>query len=72
MQEPIRYYITKSGEEPTVRSVKVALNPANLDHPFDLGAAVEESQPTPRRDQEPQKGVQRLVSGAIRKRPRRP
>ena len=24
MQEPIRYYITKRGEEPTVRSVKVA------------------------------------------------
>ena len=27
MQEPIRYYITKSGEEPTVRSVKVAQSP---------------------------------------------
>ena len=25
MQKPIRYYITKSGEEPTVRSVRVAL-----------------------------------------------
>ena len=24
MQDPIRYYITKRGEEPTVRSVKVA------------------------------------------------
>ena len=24
MQQPIRYYITKSGEEPVVRSVKVA------------------------------------------------
>ena len=24
MQEPIRYYITKRGDEPTVRSVKVA------------------------------------------------
>jgi hypothetical protein len=24
MQEPVRYYITKRGEEPTVRSVKVA------------------------------------------------
>ena len=28
MQDPIRYYITKSGEEPTVRSVRVALGPA--------------------------------------------
>ena len=27
MQEPIRYYITKRGEEPTVRSVKVAQSP---------------------------------------------
>jgi hypothetical protein len=26
VQKPIRYYITKSGEEPTVRSVKIALN----------------------------------------------
>ena len=25
MQKPIRYYITTSGEEPTVRSVEVAL-----------------------------------------------
>ncbi len=25
MQKPIRYYITKSGDEPTVRSVQVAL-----------------------------------------------
>ena len=28
MQKPIRYYITKSGDEPTVRSVRVALGEA--------------------------------------------
>lgn len=37
MQQPIRYYITKSGDEPTVRSVKVA-----------LGATVPEERPEAR------------------------
>ena len=37
MQERIRYYITKSGEEPTVRSVKVAKGSPERD---DLDAAI--------------------------------
>ena len=48
MQEPIRYYITKCGEEPTVRSVKVAVSPADLERPRDLEAPADESPAVPR------------------------
>ena len=71
MQEQVRYYITKSGEEPTVRSVKVAVSPADLQRPYELEAPAGESPAVLDRDQDSKTGVQRLVSGAIRKRPRR-
>ena len=42
MQKPIRYYITKSGEEPTVRSVRVALGENDpRDEPETVGTAPE-------------------------------
>ena len=71
MQEPIRYYITKRGEEPTVRSVKVAQGVPESEDPV---APSEESaaeskapeQPTPA----PARTVERLVKGAIRGRTR--
>jgi hypothetical protein len=67
MQERIRYYITKRGEEPTVRSVKVAqrapedegLVAPNAD-PAVESKAPERSTPAPAR------AVERLVRGAIR------
>jgi hypothetical protein len=67
MQEPIRYYITKRGEEPTVRSVKVAQSaPEDEDRvapnadPAAASKAPERSAPAPAR------AVERLVKGAIR------
>ena len=67
MQEPIRYYITKSGEEPTVRSVKVAQRSPERD---DQGAtsaeaATEPNAPT-RPTPTPARTVERLVKSAIR------
>ena len=71
MQEPIRYYITKRGEQPTVRSVKVAQGVPESEDPVAPG---EESpaewkapeRPTPA----PARAVERLVKGAIRGRTR--
>ena len=50
MQEPVRYYITKRGEEPTVRSVDATTESNAPQRPV----------PTPAR------AVERLVKGAIR------
>jgi hypothetical protein len=74
MQKPVRYYITKTdnGEEPTVRSVRVALNVP--DHDLDTEAAaspVAETtnlKPARRMPSRPA-GVKRLVKDAIRRRP---
>jgi hypothetical protein len=68
MQEPIRYYITNRGEEPTVRSVKVAQSaPEGEDHEVpsttDLSA---ESKVSERPAPAPARAVERLVKGAIR------
>jgi hypothetical protein len=64
MQEPIRYYITKSGEEPTVRSVKVAQRPPEHDDNGDTSAeaAAEPTAPIPT----PARTVERLVKSAMR------
>ena len=67
MQQPTRYYITKSGEEPTVRSVRVeqpAASPA-LDDVRRTQASecnIAEENPEQRRS------VKDLVQGAIHKR----
>ncbi|MFT4036941.1 MAG: hypothetical protein QM692_02075 [Thermomicrobiales bacterium] len=66
MQQTTRYYITKSGEEPTVRSVRI-------ERPEMTATAVAEA----RRSQgaecaaetmEPRRSVKDLVQGAIHKR----
>ena len=67
MQEPIRYYITKRGEEPTVRSVKVAQIPPEGEERVapSADAAAEPNtleQPAPA----PARAVKRLVTDAIR------
>jgi hypothetical protein len=68
VQKPIRYYITKSGEEPTVRSVKVALNTPDGDDRPERGAAVA-NEPTVGPSELPRtEGVTRLVKSAIRRR----
>jgi hypothetical protein len=66
VQKPIRYYITKSGEEPTVRSVKVALNaPVADDRVEQEATALADATQKP---EEPQPAaVKRLVNRAIRK-----
>ena len=65
MQDPVRYYITKRGEESTVRSVKVARRRAKI--PWRRAP----TRPPSRRRQNdlflaPAKAVERLVKGAIR------
>jgi hypothetical protein len=68
VQKPIRYYITKSGEEPTVRSVKVALNPVDREPRVETVAVPE--QPSREQGWRRSHAVSRLVEGAIRRRPR--
>jgi hypothetical protein len=67
MQEPIRYYITKRGEEPTVRSVKVAQSaPEDEDRAAPSADAADESKAPDQTAPAPAKAVQRLVQGAMR------
>ena len=66
MQEPIRYYITKRGEDPTVRSVKVAQSaPEGDDRVAPSTDATEPTAPE-RPAPAPARAVERLVKGAIR------
>lgn len=66
MQQPTRYYITKSGEEPTVRSVRVeqpaaaALDEARRVQAVETNAVVEIA--------EQRRTVKDLVQVAIQKR----
>ncbi len=70
MQEPIRYYITKSGEEPTVRSVKVAQSSPECDDQFAGSAGETEHRRSPTRPTPaPVRTVERLVNRATRGRP---
>ena len=67
MQEPVRYYITKRGEEPTVRSVKVAQGvPDGEDPAAPSDDAATESTAPERPAPAPARAVERLVKGAIR------
>ena len=72
MQKPIRYYITKDGEEPTVRSVEVALGAPEV---IDLGEsfAASQSEPSTHRSMAGSvRGVKRLVKESVRRQlPRR-
>ena len=65
MQQPTRYYITKRGEEPTVRSVRVEQPAVALDEARRVqaadNAAAEESA-------EQRRSVKDLVQVAIQKR----
>ena len=71
MQEPVRYYITKRGEEPTVRSVKVAQGVPEGDDPVTPSDdAATESKTQERPVPTPANAVERLVKGAIRGRTR--
>ena len=67
MQDPVRYYITKRGEEPTVRSVKVAQSaPEGEDRVAPSADTTAESKAPERPVPAPAKAVERLVKGAIR------
>jgi hypothetical protein len=71
MQEPIRYYITKRGEEPTVRSVKVAQGvPESEDPVAPTDDAAAEPKAPERPAPAPARAVERLVKDAIRGRMR--
>jgi hypothetical protein len=68
MQKPTRYYITKSGEEPTVRSVlvekpavPVTFEEARRAQMVEANASAENA--------EQRRTVKDLVQGAIQKRP---
>jgi hypothetical protein len=69
MQERTRYYITKSGEEPTVRSVKVAKNSPDSDQVVPIPEAPAAPQVPAKQTSAPARAVQRLVHGAVRGRP---
>ena len=67
MQEPVRYYITKRGEEPTVRSVKVAQSaPESEDRVVPSADAATEPKAPERAAPAPARAVERLVKGAMR------
>jgi hypothetical protein len=64
--QPIRYYLSKSGDEPTVRSVKVALGAPESDAHQD-SPTNPHVQPAPMPDHSPQRRVMnRLVERANR------
>jgi len=69
MQQPVRYYITKSGDESTVRSVKVA-QPAIVAEDVDLAAAKPDLDVSTKThvDEQHNQGVRGLVQDAIRRR----
>lgn len=70
MQQPVRYYITKSGEEPTVRSVKVAQTAIVAKELSDLSESPPNGEiSAPDRGAEtPVQGVRGHVQEVIRKR----
>jgi hypothetical protein len=71
MQDPIRYYITKRGEEPTVRSVKVAQGaPEGEDRIAPNDDAAAEPKTPERPAPAPANVVERLMKSAIRGRTR--
>jgi hypothetical protein len=67
MRKSIRYYITTAGEEPTVRSVQVALTASELAERAETDAPLAKESVPQRRRLAPG-GVRRLVKGAIVKR----
>lgn len=67
MQQPVRYYITKSGDEPTVRSVKVALGQAPVEDRVEGKGSTPATPPRPIETPFPD-GVKRIVAKAISKR----
>ena len=65
MQGRIRYYITKSGEEPTVRSVKVAKSSSQRDD-LDVSIPVEAVEAKSPRDANVSPGEDRVAPGKSR------
>jgi hypothetical protein len=66
MQDPVRYYITKRGEKPTVRSVKVAQSAPEDDERVAPSADTTAENAPERQAPAPARAVERLVKGAIR------
>lgn len=68
MQKPIRYYITKDGEEPTVRSVEVALGTPEAVDSSELVVPSQFESTSPRRTMAGSvRGVKRLVKESVRR-----
>lgn len=75
MRQPIRYYITKSGEEPTVRSVRIALGAGEgADCARDDSMATDDPPTQSRESRNRRHGakVGRLMKQAVRKRSSKP
>ena len=70
MRKSVRYYITTADEEPTVRSVRVAMRAAQLAERGDPGSSGPGESLPERRRFAPGR-VRRLVEGAIVKRTQR-
>lgn len=71
MQKPVRYYITKRGDEPTVRSVAVALAAGERDARGEISAPAQEALEA-RETEEHRQGVAHRVKGVLTKRHVRP
>ena len=71
VQKPVRYYITKSGDEPTVRSVAVALAVGERDVRGEVPTPAQETLEV-REAAEHRLGVARRVKGVLTKRHVRP
>lgn len=67
MQQSTRYYITKSGEEPTVRSVRIELPESTAAFDETRRSQVAECNAT-EESAEQRRTVKALVQGAIQKR----
>jgi hypothetical protein len=68
MQKPIRYYITKDGEEPTVRSVEVALGVPEVSDASEFATTLQPDTSKMRRSMVgPMRGVKRLVTDSVRR-----
>lgn len=68
MQQPTRYYISKSGEEPMVRSVRVTQNAVTEQDQAESGAVLAADTQHQSDPREVRPSVKGLVQGALRKR----
>jgi hypothetical protein len=68
VQKPIRYYISKNGDEPTLRSVPVTLDRVPKEERAEPSSGAVGETVAARGNEAPARGVSRFVKSAIKKR----